>query len=110
MDDREREIMRGAVAELACAELRERLTIVEKENEELAQLWRGEQKQTIACSRLLHDAEKARYDILHEFAQWLDYMILQGLAKQTRVAELGEMFMPSYLLGQYDVQLRKAGR
>lgn len=39
--------------------LKELFDLLVGENEELAQLWRGEQKQTIECSRLLHDAEVA---------------------------------------------------
>jgi hypothetical protein len=40
-------------------ETKAKLTLISNENEELAQLWRGEQKQTIECSRILHHTEEA---------------------------------------------------
>jgi hypothetical protein len=56
--------------------------------------------------KLKHAIKKDR----GEFAAWLDSMLLQGLAKQTKVAKLNEMFMPTYLLGEYEMLERKERR
>jgi hypothetical protein len=48
-----------------------------------------------------HDCE------LYRFAAWYEYMLMQGLAKQTKIGELQESFTPTRMVQEWDRQKRK---